>query len=144
MLVLSRKKNESIVINNDITVTVVEIRGDKVRLGIVAPKEVPVHRQEVFDAIHGFDGLDPAAVDHPFAWPPHRELRGMKVGYVERPDQPTEQRMAGKAMSGGVAVTDETWLQIRDRFEGESLGELEVKGNGTIRVVAVQGKTRIA
>ena len=48
MLVLSRKKNESIVINNDITVTVVEIRGDKVRLGIVAPKEVPVHRQEVY------------------------------------------------------------------------------------------------
>jgi carbon storage regulator len=55
MLVLSRKKNESIVINNDVTVTVVEIRGDKVRLGIVAPKEVPVHRQEVFDAIHGKD-----------------------------------------------------------------------------------------
>ena len=53
MLVLSRKKNESIIINNDITVTVVEIRGDKVRLGIVAPKEVPVHRQEVYDAIHG-------------------------------------------------------------------------------------------
>jgi carbon storage regulator len=53
MLVLSRKKNESIVINNDITVTVAEIRGDKVRLGIVAPKEVPVHRQEVYDAIHG-------------------------------------------------------------------------------------------
>lgn len=52
MLVLSRKKNESIVINSNITVTVVEIRGDKVRLGIVAPKEVPVHRQEVFDAIH--------------------------------------------------------------------------------------------
>lgn len=55
MLVLSRKKNESIVINNDIVVTVVEIRGDKVRLGIVAPKEVPVHRQEVYDAIHGRD-----------------------------------------------------------------------------------------
>ncbi len=53
MLVLSRKKNESIVINNDITITVVEIRGDKVRLGIVAPKEVPVHRQEVYEAIHG-------------------------------------------------------------------------------------------
>jgi carbon storage regulator len=53
MLVLSRKKNESIIINTDIIVTVVEIRGDKVRLGIVAPKEVPVHRQEVFEAIHG-------------------------------------------------------------------------------------------
>jgi carbon storage regulator len=56
MLVLSRKKNESIVINNDIVVTVVEIRGDKVRLGIVAPKEVPVHRQEVYEAIHGTRG----------------------------------------------------------------------------------------
>lgn len=53
MLVLSRKKNESIVINSDISVTIVEIRGNKVRLGIVAPKEVPVHRQEVFEAIHG-------------------------------------------------------------------------------------------
>lgn len=53
MLVLSRKKNESIVIDNNVTITVVEIRGDKVRLGIVAPKDVPVHRQEVFDAIHG-------------------------------------------------------------------------------------------
>ena len=51
MLVLSRKKNESIVINNDITIVVVEIRGDKVRLGIEAPREVPVHRQEVYDAI---------------------------------------------------------------------------------------------
>jgi carbon storage regulator len=52
MLVLSRKKNESIVINDDITIVVVEIRGDKVRLGVEAPKEVPVHRQEVYDAIH--------------------------------------------------------------------------------------------
>ncbi len=52
MLVLSRKKNESIVINDDITIVVVEIRGDKVRLGVEAPKEIPVHRREVFDAIH--------------------------------------------------------------------------------------------
>jgi carbon storage regulator len=65
MLVLSRKKNESIVINNDITVTVVEIRGDKVRLGIVAPKEVPVHRQEVYDAIHGKEANPPAATPAP-------------------------------------------------------------------------------
>ncbi len=62
MLVLSRKKNESIVINNDITITVVEIRGDKVRLGIVAPKDVPVHRQEVFDAIHGKEAVPAAPV----------------------------------------------------------------------------------
>lgn len=53
MLVLSRKKNESIVINNDVVITIVEIRGDKVRLGIVAPKDVAVHREEVYEAIHG-------------------------------------------------------------------------------------------
>ena len=51
MLVLYRKTNESIVINNEITIVVVEIRGDKVRLGVEAPKEVPVHRREVYDAI---------------------------------------------------------------------------------------------
>ena len=52
MLVLSRKKNESIVIDDTIVITVVEIRGDKVRLGIQAPKEIPVHRSEVHAAIH--------------------------------------------------------------------------------------------
>ncbi len=51
MLVLSRKKSETIVINDSITVTVIEIRGDKVRLGIEAPKDVTVHRREVYDAI---------------------------------------------------------------------------------------------
>jgi len=59
MLVLSRKMNESIVINDDIMVTVVDIRGDKVRLAIEAPKEVPVHRREVFDAIHRNDTQPP-------------------------------------------------------------------------------------
>jgi carbon storage regulator len=51
MLVLSRKKNESIVINDEIRIVVVEIRGDKVRLGVEAPREVPVHRREVYEAI---------------------------------------------------------------------------------------------
>jgi len=51
MLVLSRKLNQSIVIRDDIVVTVVEIRDDFVRLGIDAPKHVPVHRREVYDAI---------------------------------------------------------------------------------------------
>ena len=51
MLVLSRKKNESIVIRDDIIVTVVEVRGDKVRLGIDAPREVTVHRREVYEKI---------------------------------------------------------------------------------------------
>ena len=52
MLVLSRKKNESIVIGN-IVVTIIEVRGDKVRLGIEAPREIEIHRSEVFDAIQG-------------------------------------------------------------------------------------------
>lgn len=51
MLVLSRKLNESIVINQNIKITVVEVRGDKVRLGIEAPDSVPVHRKEVEEAI---------------------------------------------------------------------------------------------
>lgn len=51
MLVLSRKSNEAIRIG-DIKVTVVEIRGDKVRIGIEAPKDVPVHREEVYEEIH--------------------------------------------------------------------------------------------
>lgn len=51
MLVLSRKKKEEIVIGRDIVVTVIEVRGDKVRLGIEAPKDVAVHRREVYEAI---------------------------------------------------------------------------------------------
>ncbi len=51
MLVLSRQRDETIMIGDDIEVTVVDIRGDKVRLGINAPKEVAVHRKEVYDQI---------------------------------------------------------------------------------------------
>lgn len=51
MLVLTRHKDESIVIDDYIKITVVEIRGDKVRLGIEAPREIDVHRQEVYEAI---------------------------------------------------------------------------------------------
>ena len=51
MLVLSRQRDESIIIGDNIVITIVDIRGDKVRLGIQAPKEIPVHRQEVYEAI---------------------------------------------------------------------------------------------
>ena len=51
MLVLSRKSNQEIVIGDSIRVMVIEIRGDKVRLGVSAPADVPVHRHEVYDAI---------------------------------------------------------------------------------------------
>ena len=63
MLVLSRQRDESIIIGDNIVITVVDIRGDKVRLGIQAPTEIPVHRQEVYEAIQRENlraaGLDP-------------------------------------------------------------------------------------
>jgi carbon storage regulator len=51
MLVLSRKPNESIIIGNNIEVKVVEVRGEQVKLGITAPRDIPVHRKEIFDSI---------------------------------------------------------------------------------------------
>ena len=51
MLVLSRRKDESIMIGDNVEITIVDVRGDKVRIGITAPKEIPVHRREVYEAI---------------------------------------------------------------------------------------------
>jgi carbon storage regulator len=99
MLVLSRKKNEGIVINNDITITVVETRGDKVRLGIVCPKEVPVHRQEVYEAIHGWV---------PRRWPRSPEERAFVQAVQGNPDDE------------GLRLVFADWLEER----GDPLGEL--------------------
>jgi len=68
MLVLSRQRDESIMIGDQIEITIVDIRGDKVRLGISAPSEVPVHRQEVYDAIQreiAKSQHNPATSDNP-------------------------------------------------------------------------------
>ncbi len=51
MLVLSRQRDESIMIGDDVEIIIVDVRGDKVRLGITAPKNIPVHRREIYDAI---------------------------------------------------------------------------------------------
>lgn len=65
MLVLTRAENERIKIGDDITIVVVELRGDKVRLGIEAPRDIPVHRQEVYDAIikNSGDGFGEGILD---------------------------------------------------------------------------------
>jgi carbon storage regulator len=73
MLVLSRQRDEEIMIGSDIYVAVVDIRGDKVRLGITAPKDVSVHRREVYDAIQRenrrADKIKPGLTDKPAAAP---------------------------------------------------------------------------
>ena len=65
MLVLSRKLNESIIIDDQIKITIVEIRGDKIRLGIEAPKHVAVHRREVYDAIQRQIAIEDSSVMNP-------------------------------------------------------------------------------
>jgi carbon storage regulator len=67
MLVLSRRPNESIVIDEKIVITVIEIRGDKVRLGIEAPRDVPIHRSEVYEAIQKASGTVGAPDENPSA-----------------------------------------------------------------------------
>jgi carbon storage regulator len=52
MLVLSRRRTESIVVGEDVEIKVIDILGNKVRLGITAPKSIPVHRKEVYESIH--------------------------------------------------------------------------------------------
>jgi carbon storage regulator len=100
MLVFSRKKNESVVINDDIVLTVVEIRGDKIRLGITCPAAIPVHRQEVHDAIHGGSHSEP---------PPPRspEERPFLQAVLEVPDDE------------GTRLVFADWLEER----GDPLGE---------------------
>jgi len=58
MLVLSRKRDETIIIGDHIEITVVDVRGDKVRLGINAPAHIPVHRKEIYDVMKGKTGED--------------------------------------------------------------------------------------
>ena len=63
MLVLTRRANQSIIIGDDVVVTVLEVRGDQVRIGITAPRDVTVHREEVYRALH--DANEQAATsDH--------------------------------------------------------------------------------
>ncbi len=58
MLVLSRYRDESIMVGQDVEITIVDVRGKKVRLGINAPKNIPVHRKEIYEAIHRGDGAE--------------------------------------------------------------------------------------
>ncbi len=65
MLALSRKKNEAIIINNNIEITVLDIRGDQIKIGISAPKEIPIYRKEVYIQIQNEnkEATDVSAID---------------------------------------------------------------------------------
>ena len=64
MLVLSRQRDESIMIGDDVEIIIVDVRGDKVRLGITAPKDIPVHRREIYDAIKKEKGESQDSVEN--------------------------------------------------------------------------------
>ena len=64
MLVLSRKKNERVIIGEDIEVTVIDVRGDRVKLGFRGPANVPIHREEVFRRIDSWSKSEPETAIH--------------------------------------------------------------------------------
>jgi carbon storage regulator CsrA len=100
MLVINRKRGESIVINGDITLTVAEVRGDKVRLAVVCPTHVPVHRQEVYEAIHGYLPSPPPAPRSP-------EERAFLDAVLQTPDDE------------GIRLIFADWLEEHDDPFGE-------------------------
>ncbi len=66
MLVLSRYKDQSIMIGDDIVVTIVDVRGDRVRIGVEAPKNIKVHREEIYEEIHNDDSINEVEDDELF------------------------------------------------------------------------------
>jgi carbon storage regulator len=107
MLVLSRQRDETIMIGDDIEVTVVDIRGDKVRLGINAPKEISVHRKEVYDAIRrenraaaqvkpedlsGLGKMNPPAGNKPGGGGPAAPAAGGPTNTAHKPGAADEKR----------------------------------------------------
>jgi carbon storage regulator len=101
MLVLSRQRDETIMIGDDIEITVVDIRGDKVRLGINAPREVQVHRKEVYEAIRA-ENAEAAGVQLDDLRQADRNLRHQR-GHApaHRPTQ--RQRLTGEPRPNGAA-----------------------------------------
>ena len=95
MLVLSRQRDETIMIGDDIEVTVVDIRGDKVRLGINAPTKIAVHRKEVYESIRKenedaarMSGADVGAIAPPPGAPSHPDRAGYESGPARHPAGP--------------------------------------------------------
>jgi len=91
MLVLSRHIDESIVVGDNIVITVVDIRGDKVRLGIAAPSDIPVHRREVYDAMQRENGHTPSLAGRQIKAAHTLRAGYHSCGYQHGPDKTCEQ-----------------------------------------------------
>ena len=88
MLVLSRQRDESIMIGDDVEITIVDVRGDKVRLGITAPKCIPVHRREIYDAIQREkNGENASAKETPVAAKNRRSKTESKKELKPKPEE---------------------------------------------------------
>ena len=84
MLVLSRQRDESIMIGDNVEITIIDVRGDKVRLGITAPPKIPVHRKEIYELIkrEGERGYKPKPPYEPS--PPEHQRKYQKPGKLEK------------------------------------------------------------
>ena len=103
MHVISRKKDESLVIGENIIITVIEIRGDKVRLGIECPPDIPFHRKEVYDAIRRHDTTSPM--------PPAAAPSPPQPHFAASPSDRLDKFVAVLEVKLGVPITRELVLQ---------------------------------
>jgi carbon storage regulator len=92
MLVLSRQRDESIMIGDDVEIIIVDVRGDKVRLGITAPKNIPVHRREIYDAIQ----REKAEHKEPEKQPEKEPQAKKQKKAEQQPEQETHQQSSEK------------------------------------------------
>jgi carbon storage regulator len=110
MIVFSRKKNDRLVIGNNVTVTVVELHKDGVRLGIVAPREVSVHRGEVYDAIRAANEANLPIVNFDFAKTdrgPFDVVERLAKSLSEKSKRPIKREMVVQAILEAVAAMEE-------------------------------------
>jgi carbon storage regulator CsrA len=126
MLVFSRRKYESIVIGDNITLTVVEIRGDKVRLGVVSPKEMSVHRLEVHEALYGKKEPEPpprspeemAFLQSILEEPDDEGLRLIFADWLEEQGDPRGEFIRTQCWLAGLLPEDDgrDELEVRERI----------------------------
>lgn len=147
MLVLTRQRDETIMIGDDIKITVVDIRGDKVRLGISAPNNVIVHRQEVYDAVKRETGAAPSPAPHAAASPPSANnppaAKSPATGSASRPslgksNPPSNARPPQGSGSGSATSAASGPLDSVDRLAGLQDGA-DTSGSGRLADLGTDG-----